>query len=142
MLVLAGCVVPATVPTQRTAVSSSQSAPVSATPSEPVASTLVTPAAAPTPMSTSSSSPPRRAEFHAHGILRAQIERIEGMPIEQAKEELAKLSFDGTIYIQDGAYIEGCKADTVCRIQPGSGFSSHAEIFFVVNAKLQISAPP
>jgi hypothetical protein len=107
----------------------------------------VAPTAVPSP-SSSPSSPPVQAEPardvsgapHSGPILRDQIDQLEGLPVEDAKAKLAAC-FVGKLYVVEGTYLASCKTGTVCQIQPGSGFSTHAEVIFTVNPKLEISAP-
>jgi hypothetical protein len=149
VIALGACVVPAGsgfAPRRAATTSPAPSAPVPvAAPSPgrpaPIASPEPPPSSQPAP---AEPAPPRTASGDLNGgmIIRSQIDQLEGLPVEEAKAKLAAWGFVGKLYVEEGVYLASCGKGTVCRIQPGSGFSTHADVIFTVNPKLEISTPP
>jgi hypothetical protein len=147
LIALGACVVPAGsgfAPRTVAPTSPAPSAPASVASPSPEPGALAAVAPPSSPSSPSAQTEPARDVSeppHSGRILRDQIDQLEGLPVENAKAKLAAWGFVGKLYVVEGTYLASCKTGTVCQIQPGSGFSTHADVIFTVNPKLEISAP-
>lgn len=81
---------------------------------------------------------------HFPGMLvRSQLEPLVGMTVDQAKQRLAKLGYDGHLILDEMYhYDEKCGQNKVCAVQPESGTGLHDELRLEINKQLSIAAPP
>lgn len=80
---------------------------------------------------------------HFPGMLvRSQLEPLVGMTIEQVKQRLASLGYDGHLILDEIYQYDGKCGAKVCGVEPESGTGLHDELRLKVNKKLSIAAPP
>jgi hypothetical protein len=81
--------------------------------------------------------------YRPRSIRHDKLVALRGMTVEQAKQWLRQLGFEGTVNVYNhGAFMEGCTTDKVCFTQPSDGLELNGNIDLYMNAKLTIAPPP
>jgi hypothetical protein len=81
--------------------------------------------------------------YMARSIRRDKLLPLRGMTVEQARQWLRQLGFDGTVNVYNhGAFMQGCTDDKVCFTEPSDGLELNGNIDLYMNAKLRIAPPP
>ncbi len=81
----------------------------------------------------------------ASSLVRAQLEKLRGMTIPDAKAYLKTLGHDGEVAIfEQPTFATSCKVKTVCSAEPEGGTGIHDRVTLVINpnSNVDISMPP
>jgi beta-lactam-binding protein with PASTA domain len=79
----------------------------------------------------------------AGALVRAQLERLHGMSIPDAKTYLKSIGHDGEVAIfEQHTFSQRCGVKKVCSVEPESGTGIHDRVTLVVNpSSVEISQP-
>lgn len=81
----------------------------------------------------------------AGALVRADLAKLLGMSITDAKAYLKSLGHDGEVAVfEQHTYAQRCGTQQICSVEPESGTGIHDRVTLVVNpnANVEISAPP
>lgn len=80
---------------------------------------------------------------HPGMLVRDQLLPLVGLTVEQAKQQLAKLGYDGKLELSEQyQYDDKCGQNKVCGVEPEAGIGVHDELRLLINKQLTIAAPP
>lgn len=80
---------------------------------------------------------------HPGMLVRDQLLPLVGLTVEQAKQQLAQLGYDGNLVVSEQYhYDDKCGQNKVCGVEPEAGIGLHDELRLSINKKLTIAAPP
>jgi hypothetical protein len=80
---------------------------------------------------------------HPGMLVRDQLLPLVGLTVAQARQQLAKLGYDGELVVSEQYhYDDKCGQDRVCGVEPEAGIGVHDELRLSINKKLAIAAPP